>query len=492
LAFLLLLTSIVVFASRAVNPFRESPVWRLIGTERGWIWRLRRLWFVGLVGLPVGLIILALIGYYYAARHLIDPVTYTALLGISALIFQNLMIRWLRIAHKKLTYRKAREKREAEKKLEENVPESAQLSLDEPEVDLATIDQQSRELIYSAVGLGILIGLWVVWSPILPALRFIGDFPLWQSSTIVNGEEILRSITTGDLALAGLIGIVVGVATRTLPGVLEIALFQRLQLSPGIDYAITKLTQYILIFVGVLLIASRLGLAWSNLQWLVAALGVGLGFGLQEIFANFVSGLIILFERPIRVGDTVTVEGVSGTVTRIRIRATTITDWDNKEIVVPNKTFITNQLTNWTLSDPITRLTFTVGIAYGSDTRLAQQIMLSLANSNPLVLDNPEPSVYFMGFGDSSLDFTVRVFIKDFSDFWPVKHALHVEIDAALREASIEIPFPQRDIHVRTPTSQETAAPEEGVTSAPLKKPRRKGRTGGKVKSARDIDSADG
>ena len=122
----------------------------------------------------------------------------------TALIFQNLMIRWLRIAQRKLAYRKAREKREAEKKLEENVPESAQLSLDEPEVDLATIDQQSRELIYSAVGLGILIGLWVVWSPILPALRFIGDFPLWQSSTIVNGEEILRSITTGDLALAGL------------------------------------------------------------------------------------------------------------------------------------------------------------------------------------------------------------------------------------------------------------------------------------------------
>ncbi len=492
LAFLLLLTLIIVFAYRVLNPFRESPVWRLAGTERGWIWRLRRLWFVGLVGLPFGLIVLAVTGYYYAARHLNDPVTYTALLAVSIVIVQNLMIRWLGLAQMKLAYRKARAKREAEKKLGEDVPEGAPLMFEEPDVDLATIGRQSRELIYSAVGLGILIGLWVVWAPVLPAWRFIGEFPLWQISTIVNGEEILTSITAGDVALAGLIGTVVAVATRNLPGVLEIALLQRLQLPPGIDYAITKLAQYILIFVGVLVVTSRLGLAWSNLQWLVAALGVGLGFGLQEIFANFVSGLIILFERPIRVGDTVTVEGVSGTVTRIRIRATTITDWDNKEVVVPNKTFITNQLTNWTLSDPITRLTFTVAIAYGSDTRLAQQIMLNLAKSNPLVLDDPEPSVYFMGFGDSSLDFTVRVFVKDYTDLWPVSHALHVEIDDALREVGIEIPFPQRDIHVRTRTSQETAAPEEGITPISVEKPRRKEQAGGKVRSYRDIDSADG
>jgi potassium efflux system protein len=183
---------------------------------------------------------------------------------------------------------------------------------------------------------------------------------------------------------------------------------------------------------------------------LVAAVGLGLGFGLQEIFANFVSGLIILFERPIRVGDTVTVGDVNGTVTKIRIRATWITSFDRKELVVPNKEFVTSQLVNWSLSDAVLRLDIPVGIAYGSDTDKAHRVLLEVAEKNEHVLRDPAPQAFFLGFGDSALDFELRVFSPDVEHRLRIIHDLHMEIDRAFRAEGIEIAFPQRDLHVRT------------------------------------------
>jgi potassium efflux system protein len=193
-----------------------------------------------------------------------------------------------------------------------------------------------------------------------------------------------------------------------------------------------------------------IGIGWSKVQWLVTAMLVGLGFGLQEIFANFISGLMLLFERPIRIGDTVTVGNVSGTVTRMRIRATTVTDWDRKELIIPNKEFITGQVINWSLSDPVLRTTVSVGIAYGSDTARAEEVLYRVAREDPSVLEDPEPRVLFTGFGASSLDFEVRVFIPNIEHFLQTKHRLHKAIDQAFREADIEIAFPQRDIHIRS------------------------------------------
>ncbi|RMF73039.1 MAG: potassium transporter KefA, partial [Planctomycetota bacterium] len=191
-----------------------------------------------------------------------------------------------------------------------------------------------------------------------------------------------------------------------------------------------------------------------------------LGFGLQEIFANFVSGLIILFERPVRVGDIVTVGGVEGVVTRIQIRATTIQDWDRRELLVPNREFITNQLINWTLSDPVTRLIVPVGIAYGSDTTRARELLLDIAKRCPHVLNEPEPTVVFRSFGDSALLFELRVFIPT-RDCWPeVVSALHFMIDNAFRDAEIEIAFPQRDIHIRSIHSTLPIQPHGMPTSA--------------------------
>jgi len=175
-----------------------------------------------------------------------------------------------------------------------------------------------------------------------------------------------------------------------------------------------------------------------------------------------VSGLVILFERPVRVGDTVTVGELTGTVSRVRIRATTITDWDRKEIIVPNKSFITEQVINWTLSDPITRVVITVGVSYGSDVQLAHRVMEETLTSMPLVLDDPPPKVYFVGFGESSLDFRLNVYSRELADRLPLTHAVHEEILGALRKNGIEIPFPQRDLHLKSVADKITALKRDG------------------------------
>jgi potassium efflux system protein len=240
------------------------------------------------------------------------------------------------------------------------------------------------------------------------------------------------------------------IVARNVPGLLEIVILRRLPLDRGVRFAIITVCRYILVIVGVVIAFSEVGIGWSKVQWLVAAMTVGLGFGLQEIFANFISGLIILFEQPIRVDDVVTVGDVTGKVTKIKIRATTIRKWDQRELIMPNKEFITGTLINWTLSDAIVRRDFSVGIAYGSDIRKAERLLHEIAASNPAVLKDPPPVVLFKGFGESSLDFELRVFVSGMENYVPVWHGINCAIDDAFRKAGIEIAFPQRDLHLRS------------------------------------------
>jgi len=248
------------------------------------------------------------------------------------------------------------------------------------------------------------------------------------------------------------------VAVANFSGLMELLVFRLTVVEAGSRYAINQLAKYLLVSIGVVAIANELGGSWEQVQWLVAALGVGLGFGLQEIFANLVSGIILLFERPIRVGDTVTIGDVTGKVSRIQMRATTIMDWDQKELVVPNKTFITNELVNWTLSDAITRVVIPVSIAYGSDVEKVHQLMMDTVRATPLVLSDPEPCVLFMEFGESSLNFSIRVFVSEMAHRLPVIHDLHIRLEKALRENHIEIPLPQRELHIRPPLHNDKMA----------------------------------
>ena len=268
-----------------------------------------------------------------------------------------------------------------------------------------------------------------------------------------ESESVAYTLTLADLILAVVFLILTSVAAKNLPALLELSLLQRLPLDRGARYAVSTIVRYLIMIIGATAVSSALGIGWAKVQWLAAALTFGLAFGLQEIFANFVSGLIILIERPIRVGDVVTVGDTEGRVTQLNMRATTIIDRDRKEYLVPNKDFITNNVINWTLSDPITRVILKVGIAYGSDTELARRLLLKAAGQVSLVLKEPHASVVYRAFGDSTLDFELRVFLNN-RDLWPeVVDQLNTRIDGLFRQNGVEIAFPQRDLHIRSSVS---------------------------------------
>ena len=244
------------------------------------------------------------------------------------------------------------------------------------------------------------------------------------------------------------------IVAKNLPGILEIAVLQNLPIDSGSRYAAASLAQYAIVAIGGVLLFQVLPLDWSQLGWAFAALSVGLGFGLQEIVANFVCGIILLFERPIRVGDVVTISNVTGTVSKIRMRATTITDWDRKEFVVPNKEFITGQLLNWTLSNTTNRIVINIGVAYGSDIVKVQEVLMEVLKGHSDLMEDPGPVVTFGNFGDSSLDFTIRCYLPNLDRRLGVTHELYSEIYRRLEEENIEIPFPQRDLHLRSDASK--------------------------------------
>jgi potassium efflux system protein len=256
-------------------------------------------------------------------------------------------------------------------------------------------------------------------------------------------------VTLVDLLFVVAILIATVVTARALPGLLQVSVLGRLPIDAGARHAVIMISRYALMMFGAVSACRMMGMTWTSVQWLAAAMTVGLGFGLQEIFANLVSGLIILFDRPIRMGDLVTVAGTTGHVTKMRIRSTTITDFDRRELIVPNKRFITDDVVNWTLSDPITRFVIPVGIAYGCDPTVAQRLLLNVAQKHPLILDNPAPSAVFIGFGASTLDLELRMFLGSRDHYGIALHEINVAIDRVFREAGLEIAFPQQDIHIR-------------------------------------------
>jgi len=415
----------------------------------GWLERLRYLWYPLCFLLPAVFALLAGMGYFYAARHLYEKLVVTIVLILLAILVRALFVRWLMVAQRRLALleRQKREAagQEAAVQTESASTPDAQSKAKEDETTIFQISRQTRRLIDVITVFLPIGGIWYVWNDILPALGALAEIQLWG----LAGE---KPVTLGSIAMALLVVVLTVIVTRNVPGLLEIVILRRLPIDRGVRFAVTTLFRYTLVIIGTVLAFSEIGIGWSKVQWLIAAMTVGLGFGLQEIFANFVSGLIILFEQPIRVDDVVTIGEVTGKVSKIRIRATTIRRWDQRELVVPNKEFITGRLINWTLSDNILRREFIVGIAYGSDIAKAERILYEVARANSLVLKDPEPVVVFKNFGDNSLEFELRVYVSGADNYLPVWHGINCAIDEAFRKAGIEIAFPQRDIHIRSVT----------------------------------------
>ena len=282
---------------------------------------------------------------------------------------------------------------------------------------------------------------------------------LWIYPTVHASFTAISSVTftIGSLTITpGLIMAVViaGYGTLLFSHAIKAILLQetlpRHNVELGVQLSITRLIHYAILTIGFLIILRILGFGMGQITIIGGALGVGIGFGLQAIVNNFVSGLILLFERPIKVGDVVVVGQDIGEVKEMGLRATTVQTFDNAEIVIPNSELITKNVTNWTLAEKRVRVKIPVGVAYGTNIETVLKILLSCAKENPTVLSTPEPRALFLAFGNSSLDFELRVWISDFNDKLMVLSELNQDIESEFELADIEIPFPQTDLHIRT------------------------------------------
>jgi potassium efflux system protein len=501
------LIALASFCRRVLRPAGPVLSPYLNKAAGGWIDRLRLVWYPLSFLMPVVLVGLSVAGYQYTALVVSRRWLGTIGFVFGLLIINALLMRWLFVAKRSVMLDQAAARREARESEEKVSGEAADLGLGEEDgFNFSAMGEKTRKLFASLTMIAAMLGMWSIWEDVLPAMRQLDRIQVWPSWRLVELEDdwaggrleastgveagaadssssagsgtsaISTSLIPGmgatrggagagdaapldlgrhvirlsDLLWALVTLLITVIAARDIPSLIEILLVQFFSVDAGARYAVGTIARYFVTLVGATLFLQAFHIGWDSVQWLAAALTFGLAFGLQEIFANFVSGVILLIERPIRIGDLVTVGDLDGYVSKIRFRATTILDWDRREMIVPNKDFITGRLINWTLTDPITRVTVPVGIAYGSDTRLARKLLLEAAEECEFALKDPRPRAIFLGFGDSTLDFQLRVFIPTRDVYPDLMHELHTLVDDKFRENGVEIAFPQRDLHIRS------------------------------------------
>lgn len=400
-------------------------------------------WSLLLIASPIALIILSVQGYFITS--LVLALELLAVIGLITLgsICYYFVLRWFMIKERKIALEEAIKQRndriEASRK-KDDPEQSTELTISTttPELDLEKVGQQTRRMLRSLFTIAVIVQIWFLVIYTLPIDEVLGS---------ISFRGWLRPL---DMFYAAAILIIMTVVVKNLPGLLELSGLRQSKMDVGARYAITTISQYIVGAIGLALICNVLHVNWSMFGWIATALSVGLGFGLQEVVSNFVCGIIILFERPIRIGDIITINNVTGTVSRIQMRATTIINWDRQELIVPNKQFISDALINWTLTNSVNRIIISVGVAYGTDTIQAKKILTEIAREHPIVLKDPEPLATFEEFGDSSLLLKLRVYLPDLSYRVNLISDLHDTIDQRFKEAGIEIAFPQQDLHIRS------------------------------------------
>lgn len=268
------------------------------------------------------------------------------------------------------------------------------------------------------------------------------------TTTLFQLQETQVSLLTLIIFLLFLIAFII--ASRVIKGILLRKVLTRFEIESGLRYTLARISQYIIVTIGVLISFQFIGINLSSLAVIFGFLSVGIGFGLQNITSNFISGLIVLFERPISIGDRVRVAGIEGDVLEINIRATKIRTLNKVSIIVPNSEFVSSNVINYSHGDPEFRLDVNVGVSYESDLDTVVKALREVAEENNTVLKNPEPQIHLVSFGDSSWDMELRVWIPDVKRYPFVRNDINQAIVRKFREYDIEIPFPQRDLHMRS------------------------------------------
>ena len=422
---------------------------------------IRLLTITVLAIVPIALMVLTATGYFYTTLRLSGRWIETVYLVIIWNLLYQTVLRGLSVAARRIAYRRALARRQ---NMVKEGAEGAEPQ-EEPTMALEQINQQTLRITMLVMVALFGVVFWAIWSDLITVFAYLDSITLWHYNGTEAGANVVKNVTMGSLLFALIALMVAWALIRNLPGLLEVLVLSRLKMRQGASYAITQILNYVIIAAGAMTIFGSLGVSWDKLQWLAAALSVGLGFGLQEIFGNFVSGLIILFERPVRIGDTVTIGTFSGTVSKIRIRATTITDFDRKEVIIPNKAFVTERLINWSLSDTITRVVVRIGVAYGSDLDKVKDVLLQAAMDHPKVMHDPEPAVFFTTFGPSTLDHELRLYVRELRDRSYTVDELNRTIDRLCRENGIDIAFNQLEVHLRNAKGEEFTEVKRDISS---------------------------
>jgi len=276
---------------------------------------------------------------------------------------------------------------------------------------------------------------------------------IWNFITKVWAAELFGAgtVTIGGVLMLIVLFALVVMAERLLQRLIIRRFLSKTRLQSSLQYGLSRIFGYLLMAIGFYIAFQIAGFDLSSLAIVAASLGVGVGFGLQNIINNFVSGIIILAERPISIGDRIDVAGVAGRVTKIQLRSTTVVTNDNITMIVPNADFISNTVTNWSHGDPKVRIRVPVGVAYGTNLKLLQDLLLEAAVEHPKALRDPSPLVIFTEFGDNSLNFELAVWTEEMTAT-PIHFTSQMNfiIEKKLRDNDIEIPFPQRDLHIRS------------------------------------------
>ena len=276
----------------------------------------------------------------------------------------------------------------------------------------------------------------------------------WEEILDILGKKLvsLGDVTITPAILITVVLIMLGAfwVSRLSQRMLRRNVFRRMHLNIGTQATICRILHYIIMLLGAFIAIQQAGIDLTALAAVSAVLMVGIGLGLQNITSNFISALILLFERPVQVGDFVEVSGVQGNIRRIKARSSVVETLDNVSIIVPNSNFISENVTNWSYRDSKVRIHVSVGVSYGSDVDLVAETLLQVGRAHPEVLDSPEPKIQFLEFGDSSLNFDLLVWIEDSPRQYFVRSDLNFAIVKAFREQDITIPFPQRDLHVQS------------------------------------------
>lgn len=438
LCFAAVLAGLIALIAGMGHPTKGTIAQLVAARSEGarWPWWWQRLGFPLAILLPSALMVLGFLGFAFTAQEMVRRV-YQSIWAL-ALVWLGAAFarRWLLLTGRRLADR------------EPGAANGDEGGLGGEPADLRVLGAESQKLLNAIVVLVSALVLLGIWAEVVPALGILESVELWSHTRMIGGVEQSAAVTLLDLLLAVVLGVVGFLLARHVPSLLDIILLKQGGVTPSARYTTGTLARYAISAATVLVVLRHLGASTAQLGWAAAALGVGIGFGLQEIVANFICGLILLFERPVRVGDVITIGDASGEVTKIRIRATTIRDWEEKELVVPNKELITGRLLNWTLSNSVIRVFIAVGVAYGSDVEKAMDLIHDAADECDLVLEDPAPRVHFEQFGDSSLQLTLRAYTSSVLDRLSAATELHRAIDRKFREAGIVIAFPQRDVHL--------------------------------------------